>query len=321
MQIKVLPELGKSFKSEVVIRTINRSVTPRTNIVKSTRYFQPSLRNSPTLDKSSENLSMVTPDITKSTSLSCKIKTLLNTRRANLSALNKKKLKQTSKKISILHYEEAINSLCIITKCTKERIPILSILHGFISLKLAVDVKVLGVILSTLIQKQDIKSGWFSSKELLLVCEDLRANRLAKAIQSGIYKKNYSKKTLIFENIIEVLQGWWGEIKKENSQNATSKNISKYLFSIGAVDSTQDATKLFLRHGQEITYKQFLCVHSKAIFRLMLNEIGNVSSASLYRLMSPDLAIIAKCRKNLIDSVKGDKNLLKSLQECDSYNH
>ena len=237
------------------------------------------------------------------------------------SDLSKRKVRASQLVVTDSRYTEVINSLFKISNCSQEIIPALSILKLLISLECTSDVKGLVQVLREIGGIHDIKSILFTRSELILLCEDVRVERMLQSLNHDFYTNLHKPGDHKFDGLIRVIKGWWKKIKKPKTKKASMEDACNFLLNNRVVESIQDALRLLFKFQPVLTFSQFLGVHCKALFKFLLSEVLDLRASENLKSMSPDIAINAQRRKILVDAVQGNNNVLQSLHDCKLYNN
>jgi Ca2+-binding EF-hand superfamily protein len=197
----------------------------------------------------------------------------------------------------------------------KGRVQASNLITLVVSLGLCDDSEQVSEILRGISEGLSINVISFSKLDLQKICEDGRTDFLLKQIMKEASFNGGSK----LSALVQVLKKWWNKIDKSQNGFVPIDDIVKTLTDVGAVGSTSDIKRMYLKMGQFGNFKQFCSVFSKSLFKFLLAEVSCLVDQGGNKFVSADITLMEMRRKVILENLTSRGKITSSISACESY--
>ncbi|OMJ71894.1 hypothetical protein SteCoe_29777 [Stentor coeruleus] len=230
--------------------------------------------------------------------------------------LRKKTIK--SKLNDLNKYSEVINALFVMAHRYHGKISALNISQIFISMRYTSNATNLIQMFKDISDCKDFNVIAFSRDEILDLCIDSRVETILEALILECIHKNKNSTAVTYEELLKTIKQWWNKLNEKNRQQCTTEDCARFLLEHGALDNNSIG-RILSKFSGVVSCRQFCSIFSKSLFKFLILQLVGVTERKTIQVISPDIAISAYKRKNLIDSLKVHDHMLEALAACDNY--
>lgn len=230
-----------------------------------------------------------------------------------------KKREAKSKLNDLNKYSEVINALFVMAHRYHGKISALNISQIFISMRYTSNTTNLIQMFKDISDCKDFNSIVFSRDEILDLCMDSRVDTMLEALIFDCIHKNKNSSAITYEDLLKTVKQWWNKLSEKHKEQITIDDCARFLLRHGALDSSNSIGRVLSKFFGVLSCRQFCSIFSKSLFKFLILQLVGVTERKTIQAISPDIAISAYKRKNLIDSLKVHDRMLDALAACETY--
>ncbi|OMJ87042.1 hypothetical protein SteCoe_11283 [Stentor coeruleus] len=230
-----------------------------------------------------------------------------------------KKREAKSKLNDLNKYSEVINALFVMAHRYHGKISALNISQIFISMRYTSNSTNLIQMFKDISDCKDFNIIAFSRDEILNICMDSRVDTILESLIYECIHRTKNSIVISYEDLLKTIKQLWNKLSEKHRDQITVDDCGRFLLEYGALDSSNSIGRVLSKFSGVLTCRQFCSIFSKSLFKFLILQLVGVTERKTMHTISPDLAISAYKRKNLIDSLKVHDHMLEALAACETY--
>ena len=171
------------------------------------------------------------------------------------------------------NYYDVINALFTMYGFEKCRLSAFHMAQLFVALGYCDDCEILVDIFRSITEGQPFNLISFSKSELFKICDDSKTENILRSILRGM-KKTGMNHTQNIQSLLNVIKKWWQKLDKSQNGFVSYEDICNFYGEIGAIETSSDSKRIFLKFGQFGNFKQFSSIFGKALLKYLLSELA-----------------------------------------------
>ena len=237
-----------------------------------------------------------------------------------------KKLPRKNTKISLpmiqleSRYSDVVNAIFLMAHCNSGKIEALRIAQVFLELKFTSKVDSLVKIFKNIAGCKVFNSIKFTKTELMGIFCDQKVDKMLNALITGVKIISHHTGLLTLDSLLTVIEKWWDKITENSKELITVEEACSFLINADALDSANDALRLFIKFYPTLTYSQFSSVFGKSLLKFLMLQLIEVVDKKELKCVSPDILINAQKRRLILDSLKHQDSSAQQLNLNKLYN-